>query len=72
VFFARCGERYAPIYTHKHDKGTHMTPRILNDPELDAKLQKAIEGKEHEVEIDLICTTLVLSRGVVTERLVLE
>jgi hypothetical protein len=54
------------------NQGAYMTPRILNNPALDAKFQEAISGKENDVEIDLIFRTLVLSGGVDTERLVLE
>jgi hypothetical protein len=49
-----------------------MGRRILNDPELDAKWQKAIAGKDHEVEIDLICRTIGRPRGIDSEHLVLE
>jgi hypothetical protein len=49
-----------------------MGQRILNDPEADAKLRQAIAGKDHEVEIDLICRIVRDFGNVDTERLVLE
>jgi hypothetical protein len=46
--------------------------RAWHDPEREVKLQKAIEGKENEVEIELIRQTLLRFGNVDPERLVLE
>jgi hypothetical protein len=49
-----------------------MGRRILNNPALDAKLQKALEGKENEVEIDIICSAVLSHGNVDAHRVVLQ